>query len=76
MADTPVWQTAYEAAVLEVDNSKIIQKVNDAEAAIFRRLQTLDRIPMRGEERGSLKSAINILRALRSREQAALAGGK
>jgi hypothetical protein len=29
-----------------------------------------------GEERGSLKSAINILRALRSREQAALAGGK
>ena len=65
MADTPVWQTAYEAALLKADNSKLIQKVNDAEAAIFRRLQTLDRNPAHGEESRGLENAINRLSGLR-----------
>jgi hypothetical protein len=32
MADAPEWQTAYQAAVLEVDNSKLSEKANKAKA--------------------------------------------
>jgi hypothetical protein len=67
MAYTREWQAAYEAAVFEIDDSELIQKVNDAEAAIFRRLQTLDRNPANREESRALENAINGLQGLRRR---------
>ena len=45
MANQPEWQNAYEAAVLEVDNSKLLQRANDAEVAVFQRLQILTELP-------------------------------
>lgn len=41
MARTPDWQTAYQAVILEVDNSKLSEKADQAEAEIFSRLLML-----------------------------------
>ena len=41
MARKPDWQTAYQAVILEVDNSKLSEKEDQAEAEIFRRLLML-----------------------------------
>ena len=35
------WQTAYEAAVLEIDNSNLTEKAHVAQETIFARLRTL-----------------------------------
>ena len=57
------WQKAYEDAVREVDNSKLNEKANRAEEAIFGRLRTL---PF-GEqhERMAIQKAITALHILR-----------
>lgn len=35
------WRTAYEAAVQEIDSSKLAEKVHSAKEAIFARLRTM-----------------------------------
>jgi hypothetical protein len=66
MADSREWQTAYEAAVLEVDNSKLMEKANEAEAAIFHRLLELSGSHDHLVERDALQHAITGLGLLRN----------
>lgn len=57
------WQKAYEAAVLEEDNSKLIEKANLAEDAIFARLRTF---PFGDDrERLAIQKALMALQTLR-----------
>jgi hypothetical protein len=65
MASTSEWRTAYEAVVLEVDNSKLNEKAKEAEAAILDRLRELDKIPEPSKELTALQHAINALAVLR-----------
>jgi hypothetical protein len=58
------WQTLYIAAMMEVDKSKIFARLNEAEAAIFNRLQELSSIRT-CEERTALDDAIRGLRFLK-----------
>jgi hypothetical protein len=57
------WQKAYDDAVLEVDNSKLIEKANLAEEAIFSRLRTLSFDEH--QERRAIQKAIMSLYILR-----------
>lgn len=62
----PQWQGAWHDALLELDPKKLRQKVIDAEAAIFKRLQELsDDRTDHMEERLALNDAISGLRALK-----------
>ena len=57
------WQKAYADAVLEVDNSKLTEKVNLAEDAIFARLRTF---PFGDDrERVAIRKAITAAHTLR-----------
>ena len=64
----PVWQRAYEAALLELDRKKLLERVHTAEAVIFNRLQALVQIPDSPEhaaERQAMEDALNALRVLK-----------
>lgn len=68
MANTPSasdWQTLYLAAMMEADNTKLFPKLNEAEAAIFNRLQALSTVENCQEERTALDDAIRGLRVLK-----------
>lgn len=65
MASTAEWQTAYESVVLEVDDSKLDEKVKEAEAAILGRFHELDDIPGHSKEIRALQNAIEALAVLR-----------
>ena len=68
MANTPSasdWQTLYLAAMMEADNIKLFPKLNEAEAAIFNRLQALSTVENCQEERTALDDAIRGLRVLK-----------
>lgn len=70
MAHTPSpsdWQTLYVAAMMEADKGMLPTRVNEAEAAIFSRLQELSSVKT-CEERTALDDAIRVLRVLK-REQ-------
>ena len=70
MAHTPLpsdWQTPYIAAMTEADKANLPARVNEAEAAIFNRLQELTSIK-NCDERTALDDAIRGLRVLK-REQ-------
>lgn len=62
----PPWQPGWQDALTELDSEKLHQKVIDAEAAIFKRLQELsaDRTDHH-EERLALSDAIAGLRTLK-----------
>lgn len=60
----PQWQALYVAAMLENDHTKLVERLNDAEAAIFNRLQELSG-SNHGEERTALADAIRSLRVLK-----------
>jgi len=67
-ANTPSasdWQTLYLAAMMEADNIKLFPKLNEAEAAIFNRLQALSAVENCQEERTALDDAIRGLRVLK-----------
>jgi len=67
MAHTPSpsdWQTPYIAAMTEADKARLPTRVNEAEAAIFNRLQELSSIKT-CEERTALDDAIRGLRILK-----------
>ena len=68
MTNTPSvsdWQTLYLAAMMEADNTKLFPKLNEAEAAIFNRLQALSTAKNCQEERTALDDAIRSLRVLK-----------
>jgi hypothetical protein len=68
MTNTPSasdWQTLYLAAMMETDNTKLFPKLNEAEAAIFNRLQALSTAKNCQEERTALEDAIRGLRVLK-----------
>jgi hypothetical protein len=65
MASASEWRTAYEAVVLEVDDSKLDEKVKEAEAGILRRLRELNGIPEESKERNALQHAFEALGVLR-----------
>jgi hypothetical protein len=61
----PEWQTAYLAAISELDDTKLAARAMDAEEAIFRRFQALGTSSDHHEERLALEDAIRGLRVLR-----------
>lgn len=61
----PEWQASYLAAMLENDRTKLVEKLKEAEAAIFDRLQDLSDNTKNGDERTALDDAIRSLRLLK-----------
>jgi hypothetical protein len=61
----PEWQTAYFSVMREMDDTKLVAKAKEAEAAIFLRLQALGTSSNHHEERLALEDAIRGLRVLR-----------
>jgi hypothetical protein len=64
------WEKLYRAAVLESDPSKLLQRVEDAEAAIVERSQSLSKPPgNHGKEQDAITRALHILNLLREAGQ-------
>ena len=62
------WEKLYRAAVLEPDRSKLLQRVEDAEAAILERSRSLSKSPANsGKEQEAITRALYILSLLRAR---------
>jgi hypothetical protein len=54
----PEWQEAYRAALLELDPEKLPKRVEVAETAISKRLQTLSKAPNSKAERQAIEDAL------------------
>jgi hypothetical protein len=66
------WEKLYRAAVLECDRSKLLQRIEDAEAAILERSRRLSKLPgNNGKEQDAITRARHILSLLREDGQAA-----
>jgi hypothetical protein len=64
------WEKLYRAAVLESDRSKVLQRIEDAEAAILERSRRLSKPPgNNGKEQDSITRARYILSLLREAGQ-------
>ncbi len=66
----PEWQRLYQAALLEVDPKRLADRVAEAEAAIFGRLQQLSEISEsqdRQAERHAIHGAMYALKILKRR---------
>jgi hypothetical protein len=61
----PEWQPTYQVALLEPDPKKLFQRVAEAEAAVFNRLQTMSHNPESDAERQAIKDAMATLRVLK-----------
>ena len=62
------WEKLYRAAVLESDRSKLLQRVEDTEAAILERSRSLSKSPANaGKEQEAITRARCILSLLRAR---------
>jgi hypothetical protein len=60
------WKKLYRAAVLESDRGMLLQRIEDAEAAILERSRRLSRSPSNnGREQESITRALHILSLLR-----------
>ncbi len=60
------WEKLYRAALLESDRGKLLQRIEDAEAAIIERSRTLSKSPGNDEkEQGVITRALHILGLLR-----------
>ncbi len=60
------WEKLYRAALLELDRSKLLQRIEDAEAAILERSRSLKKSPGNNEkEQGVITRALHILSLLR-----------
>ncbi len=61
------WKKLYRAAILESDQSKLTQRINDAQNAILDRSVSVAREPAsHGKEQDALTRALHMLRLLRS----------
>jgi hypothetical protein len=66
------WEKLYRAAVLESDRSKLLQRIEDAEAAILERSRSLSKPPGDNEEeQDAITRALHILSLLREAGQEA-----
>jgi hypothetical protein len=61
----PHWQNEYQAAMLEVDHTKLPERVAAAEAAIYTRLQQISQNSPHGLERQAIEDALAALRVLK-----------
>jgi hypothetical protein len=61
----PEWQPAFQAALIEVDPKKILERVHLAETAIFNRLQVMSNSPDSRAERQAIESALAGLRVIK-----------
>jgi hypothetical protein len=62
------WEKLYRAAVLEADRSKLLQRVEAAEAALLERSRSLSKSPANcGKEQEAITRALYILSLLRAR---------
>ena len=64
----PAWQKEYQAALVERDTKKLLERVHTAETAIFNRLQELIQSSDNPEfeaERQAIQDALNALRFLK-----------
>jgi hypothetical protein len=59
------WKKTLQEALVEVNPEKLSEKVAEAEAAIFHRLQALDQSSSSSEERHALQDASNALLTLK-----------
>jgi hypothetical protein len=60
------WEKLCRAALLELDRSKLLQRIEDAEAAILERSRSLKKPPGNDEkEQGVITRALHILSLLR-----------
>jgi hypothetical protein len=60
----PEWQNEYRAALLELDRQKLSERVTAAEAAIYKRLQTISQNSDHQAERQAIQDAMAALRLL------------
>ncbi len=64
------WEKLYRAAVLESDRSKLLQRIEDAEAAILERSRSLSKPPGNNEkEQDAITRALHMLSLLREAGQ-------
>jgi hypothetical protein len=64
------WEKLYRAAVLEFDRNSLLQRIEEAEAAILRRSRSLSKPPgNRGREQDAIAPARHILSLLREAGQ-------
>ena len=62
------WEKLYRAAIIEPDRSKVLQRVEVAEAAIRERSRSLSRSPANsGKEQEAITKALHILSSLRAK---------
>jgi hypothetical protein len=61
----PHWQNEYQAALVEVDHEMLAERIEEAEAAIFRRLQELSQNSDHHTERQVIEDALQSLRYLK-----------
>jgi hypothetical protein len=61
----PHWQGLYHAAVFETDRRKLLKRVQAAESAVLKRLETLPDVSEHLEERRAIFDAMGTLRFLR-----------
>ena len=57
------WQNEYQAALLELDRKKLLERVTAAETAIFNRIQAIS--PEHAAERQAIEDALANLRVIR-----------
>jgi hypothetical protein len=61
----PDWQLQYRTALLELDPQKLPDRIDQAETAIFYRLQVLSQTPNHRAERQAIGDALASLRTLK-----------
>ena len=61
----PDWEPVYRAALLELDQQKLSERIADAEAAIFTRQQAISQSPNHIAERQAIEDALANLRTLK-----------
>jgi hypothetical protein len=61
----PEWQADYQAALLELDPAKLLQRLTEAETAIFKRLQIISQSSDSQIERQAIEDALASLRVLK-----------
>jgi hypothetical protein len=61
----PAWQRPYLDALLEIDPKKLVERVEEAEVAIFKRLQQLNQSQDGQAERQVIQGAISALKILK-----------
>jgi hypothetical protein len=66
----PEWQQEYLAALLELDPAKLLQRLTEAETAIFKRLQTISQSSDSKAEREAIEDAFASLRVLKQEKLA------